>query len=187
MCRSSRPPPASPSTGVAGRACRLAGTHPLPGSRTVSDPAPAWANIVRDGVWAYTKPAISRQDFLALYEHCIDSGLWTRIIFRHQAGIHEISISCRLTAPPSDACAPADVRRCRRQRKRVPAAAATSPAAPPVLGAPRPTATSPPASNSPEAPSPATIASLLAKRTRKAARRRCEAELLRESDVDEEL
>jgi hypothetical protein len=94
-------PPASPATGVAGGACRLAGTQHLPGSRTVSNPAPTWASIVRDGARANTKPAVSRQDFLALYERCIDSGLRSRIVIRYQAGSHEISISCRLCTPPS--------------------------------------------------------------------------------------
>jgi hypothetical protein len=119
-------PPTSPSTGVAGRASRLAGTHQLPGSRAVSNPAPSWASIVRDGACAYTKPAVLRQDFLALYELCIDAGLRTCINFRHQAGIKDISISCRLSAPSSDTHAPADARRRRRWRKRVPAAAAAS-------------------------------------------------------------
>jgi hypothetical protein len=76
-------PPASPATGVAGRVCRLAGTQHLPGSHTVSNPAPTWASIVRDGARANTKPAVSRQDFLALYEHCVDSGLRSRIVIRH--------------------------------------------------------------------------------------------------------
>jgi hypothetical protein len=111
-CRSSPPaPPASPSAGVAGWARRLAGTHQLPGSRSVSNTAPSWASIVRDGARANTKPAVSRQDFLALYELCIDSGLRTRIVFRHQDGSHEVSISCRLCAPPVDAHTPANARR----------------------------------------------------------------------------
>jgi hypothetical protein len=122
-------PPVSPSTGVVGWARRLAGTHQLPGNRTVSNPAPSWASIVRDGVRANTNPAVSRQDFLALYERCIDSGLRTRIVIRHQDGSHEISISCRLSAPPVDAHAPAYARRRRRRRKRAPVATAASPPA----------------------------------------------------------
>jgi hypothetical protein len=136
---------------------------------------------------AYTMPAVSSQDFLALYERCIDSGLRTHIIFCHHAGIHEISISCHLSTPPLDAHTPADVRRCRRWRQRASAAAAASPAGPPLHGAPHPTPPSPPTSTPPDATSPATITSLPAKRTRKAARRRCEAELLHESKMGEEL
>jgi hypothetical protein len=178
-CRSF--PPASPATGVAGRACRLAGTQHLPGSHTVSNPAPTWASIVRDGARANTKPAVSRQDFLALYERCVDSGLRSRIIFHDQAGYHEISISCCLSTPPSEPHAPANVQR--HRRKRALAAATASPEPPPVSGASCPTASSPP----PDVPSPATITSLPAKQTRKAARSRWEVELLRDSDADDEL
>jgi hypothetical protein len=89
-------PPASPSTGVVGRACRLAGTSHLPGSRTVSNPAPSWASIVRDGAHANSKPAVSRQEFLKLSERCIASGLRSRIVFHHQAGSRKVIISCRL-------------------------------------------------------------------------------------------
>ncbi len=181
-------PPASPSTGVAGWARRLAGIHHLPGNRTVSNPAPSWASIVRDGARANMNPAVSRQDFLALYERCIDSGLRTRIVFRHQDSSHEISISCRLCAPPVDAHAPANTRRRRRRRKRAPvAAAASSSARQPVQGAPTHSMPSPPTSTLPEEPFPATIASPPAKRTRKAAKRRCEVELLRESNADDDV
>jgi hypothetical protein len=181
-------PPASPSTGVVGWARRPVGTHQLPGNCTVSNPAPSWASIVRDGACANTSPAVSRLDFLALYERCIDSGLRTRIVIRHQDGSHEISISCRLSVPPVDAHAPAYVRRRRRRRKRAPVAAAASPSASqPAQGARTHSTPSPPASSPPKEPSPATIASPPAKRTRKAAKRRCEAELLRESHADDEL
>jgi hypothetical protein len=134
-------PPASPSAGVAGWARRLAGTHHLPGSRTVSNTAPSWASVVRDDAHANTKPAVLRQDFLAPYELCIDSGLRTRIVFHHQDGSHEVSISCRLCAPPVDAHAPANAhaRRRRRRRKRAPVAAAVSRfwAQQPILRRPR--------------------------------------------------
>ncbi len=105
-------PPASPATGVAGWAGRL-GANSIPGSRPFSNTAPSWASVVRDGVRA-KHTAVSRQDFLALYELCSDSGLRTRLVLRHQAGGHKISISCRLSAPPSDAKAPTDFRRRRR-------------------------------------------------------------------------
>ncbi len=89
----------------------------------------SWASIVRDGARVNTKLAVSRQDFLTLDERCIDSGLWTRLVFRHQDGSHEISIPCRLCAPPVDAHVPADARRRRPRRKRAPVAAAASPPA----------------------------------------------------------
>ncbi len=178
-------PPASPSTGVVGWARRLAGTHQLPGNCTVSNPAPSWASIVRNGARANTSPAVSnpavsRPDFLALYERCIDSGLRTRIVIRYQDSSHEISISCRLSAPPVGAHAPAYARRRRRRRKRAPvAAAASSSASQPAQGARAHSTPSPPTSTPPKEPSPATISSPPAKRTRKAAKRRCEVELLR--------
>ncbi len=131
--------------------------------------------------------AVSRQDFLALYKGCVDSGLRTRLILRHQAGSNEITISCRLNAPTSDASAPSDVRRRRCLRNRAPAAAATSLAPPPDLGIPLPTAPSSLTSTPQESPSPAETATPPAKRTLKAARHRCEVELLHDSDTDDEL
>ncbi len=86
-CRSPPPtPPASPSTGVAGWAGKPAGNLTLPGRRPtpISNPEPSWASVVRDGARA-THTAVSRQDFLALYERCPESGLRTRFILRHQA------------------------------------------------------------------------------------------------------
>jgi hypothetical protein len=183
--------PASPSSaGVAGRAVRTAETR-LPasytGSRPIHTPAPSWASIVRDGARA-NHTAVSRHDFLTLYERCIDSGLRTRLILRHQAGSNEISISCRLNAPPADVYAPPNVRRRRRRRKRAPAAApAVSNPSPPLDSGPsHKTAPSPQTTAPREAPSPAEAASPPAKRTRKAARRRCELELLRYNDTDDE-
>jgi hypothetical protein len=122
----------------------------------------------------------------SLYTSVVSTPAFGCIVFRHQAGSHEVLISCCLCAPPSDACAPADVRRRRHRRNRAPAAAATS-EPPPVHGAPRPTAPSQSSPTPPDVPSPATIVSPPAKRTRKAARRRCEAELLRDSDAEDEL
>ncbi len=160
--------------------------HTLPGSRPIITPAPTWASIVRDGARAI-HTAVLRQDFLALYERCIDSGLRTRLLLRHQAGSNEITISCRLSAPTSDAYAPTDARRRRRQHKRAPVAAGTSLAPPldPVI--PHPTAPSSPTSTPRGSPPPAETASPPAKRTRKAAKRRCEAELLRDCVSDEDL
>ncbi len=144
---------------------------PPPSSRPLLRLPPSWASIVQGDAHAAAPPAISRQDFLALYERCITSGLRSRIVFRHQAGSHEISISCRLSAPPTDAHASAAERRRRHRCKR--AVAAAGPTPPPPDLAPPPSSHDPP-------PSPAVVASPPAKRTRKATRRRCEAELLRE-------
>jgi hypothetical protein len=59
--------------------------------------------------------AVSRQDFLALYERCADSGLCMHLTHCHQAGCHDITISCRLSAPPSEANALSDVLHRRRR------------------------------------------------------------------------
>ncbi len=181
--------PASPSSvGVSGRAVRTAETR-LPasytGSRPIHTPAPSWASIVRDGARA-NHTAVSRHDFLTLYERCIDAGLRTRLILRHQAGSNEISISCRLNAPPADVYTPPNVRRRRRRRKRAPAAAVSNPSPPLDSGPSHKTAPSPQKTAPREAPSPAEAASPPAKRTRKAARRRCELELLRYNDTDDD-
>jgi hypothetical protein len=183
-CRSPPPaPPPPPQQGSQaglvsrrGTSLYLAGDPP-----PISNPEPSLTSVVRDGARA-THTAVSRQDFLALYEHCSESGLRTRLILRHQAGSYEISISCRLSAPPSDANAPHNVRRRRRRRNRAPATA------PPRTAPPSyPAASSLPPSIPRDVPSLTEPASPQAKRTRKAARRRCEAELLREHDSDEDL
>jgi hypothetical protein len=176
----SPPPSASPINGVADRACRL-GTNTIPSSHHISNTAPFWASVVRDGVHA-KHAGISRQDFLDLYERCSDSGLRTCLILRHQAGVRKISISCRLSASPLNANAPSDFRRRRRQCKRALAAAVSIPALPTL-----PAESSPPPSTQHDAPCQAETASPPAKRTQIAARRRCEVELLRESDSEEEL
>jgi hypothetical protein len=178
-------PPASPATGVAGRDGRLAGNHPLPGSRPIHTPAPSWASVVRDGARA-NHTAVSRQDFLTLYERCVVSSLQTRLILCHQAGSNEITISCRLNASPADVCAPPDVRCRRRRRKRAPAASVNIPSPPSDNGPSHPTMPSPPTTTPREAPSPAEAATPPAKRTRKAARRRCKVELLRDNDTDDD-
>jgi hypothetical protein len=65
--------------------------------------------------------------------------------------------------------------------------AASPSARQPAQGARAHSTPSPPTSTPPEERSPATIASPPAKRTRKAAKRRCEVELLRESNGDDEV
>jgi hypothetical protein len=140
-------PPASPTTEVAGRVCRLVGIHHLPGSHTVSNPAPSWASIDRDGVCANVKPAvltISRQEFLTLYEQYIFSSLRSRIIICHKASSHAVSISCRLSTPPVDAYTSAAGRRCQRQRKRAPTASVAGPTPLPPEPTPLPPPHDPP-------------------------------------------
>ncbi len=100
--------------------------------------APSLANIVQGGAQASPLPAVMRQDFHALYQCSIVSGLRTRLIFRHQAGSHEVSISCCLIAPPANASAPADGQRRRCRRKRATTASVAGPTLPPPdTGLPR--------------------------------------------------
>jgi hypothetical protein len=61
------------------------------------------------------------------------------------------------------------------------------PARQPVQGASAHTTPPPPTSTPPEEPSPATVVLSPAKRTRKAAKHRCEVELLHESNADDEI
>ncbi len=162
------PPPPRLPFNRGRRPVRQDGCHfhsPLPSSCPLPRLAPSWASIVQGGAHAAAPPAVSRQIFLALYGRCIASGLRSRIVFQHQAGSHEVSISCRLSAPPTDASASAVERLCRRRHKRAPTASATGPTLPPPKPAPPPPLHDP--------PSPAGIASLPAKWTRKAARLSC--------------
>ncbi len=160
-CRSSPPAPLLPPTGVVGRACTLAGDQHF--TWLLSRLQPCTLLGQRCERWHTRQTsAVSRQDFLTLYDRCSNSGLRTRLILRHQAGGHEISIFCRMSAPPSDANVPSDVRRCRHQCKHAPAAAASSPA-PPTY----PTASSPPPSTPHEAPPPAETTSPRASRHKK--------------------
>jgi hypothetical protein len=74
---------------------------------------------------------------------------------------------------------------------RLPLPPARQPASPsarqPVQGVPAHSTPTPPTSTPPEEPSPATIASPPAKQTHKAAKRRCEVKLLRESNADDDI
>jgi hypothetical protein len=91
-------PHASPATGVAGRVCRLVGTSSLPGSGLFSRPAPSWA-----GMSKMAHMPVFRQPASSVLSPPIEcKSFW------HQAGSHEISISCRRSLPPSNANAPAD-------------------------------------------------------------------------------
>ncbi len=108
----------------------------------------------------------------------LSPGLRTQIVFRHQAESHEVSISCRLSAPPVDAFAPANRQRRQSRCKGVPTASVAGPMPlPPESGSPLPSS-----STLQDTPSPALNASPPSKQTQKAARCRCEAELLRKTD-----
>jgi hypothetical protein len=177
-------PPASLTTGVAGQAPKTGDTNFLPGSAPLPRPTPSWASIVKGGAHASTLPAVLKQDFFALYEQCIVAGRHPGPYqFRHQAGSHEISISCCLSAPPADAYAPADRRRCQLRRKRTP----TPSAAGLMLLPPEPGSLPPSSSTRQDSPSPAVTASPPAKWTQKATRHRCEVELRRETDSADKL
>jgi hypothetical protein len=109
------PPPPPQQGSQAGQAGRVPHSlPPLPSSRPLPGLAPSWASIVQGGAHTAAPPAVSRQEFLALYERCIASGLRSRIVFRHQAGSHQVSIPCCLSAPPTDTYASA-IERCRRR------------------------------------------------------------------------
>jgi hypothetical protein len=60
-----------------------------------------------------TPAAISTADFSALYEHCLASGLKTRMVFNHDAGTQVITVTCSLPMPSTTAVATAA--RCRRR------------------------------------------------------------------------
>jgi hypothetical protein len=97
---------ASPICGVAGQPAMLAGnqlTHP----RSYNSPgAPTWASVARgEGACAVKnirplqQPAVSAEDFTALYERCLASGLKARVVFSHAAGCQTISVSCTFPVP----------------------------------------------------------------------------------------
>lgn len=195
--------PASPFTGVDGRLRRGGNTQqqyatlPAGSDPSLSSAAPSWARVVRDGASATSLPPLSpREDFFRLYELCVANGFSARVAIRSAAGTQEITLSCRLRAPATILTAQAAPRRRRRRRRRrnpivgdvtkqlsaaTPAHAAQSVSepSPPVPSRPElsPPEHPPPASSIPRhshIPSPPP-----AKRTRKAVKRRCEAELLR--------
>jgi hypothetical protein len=181
--------PSSPSlAGVAGRAVRRVETRPtssLPARDPLSRAAPSWASVVRDGGIARLPPSVTRSDFLALYERCVEARLQARISIRHQAGSQDITISCRIISSSMDANAPADGRRRRRRRRRARTGTTFATNAPrPDLMSDQPPS---PVAPSPVVPSPpsASATSPPAKRTRKATKRRCEVELLRDDYTEE--
>jgi hypothetical protein len=119
-----RPPPhhaASPSTRVDGRlAGGAADLHhhlhlSLPAYPSFSCAAPSWASVVRDGARPRNPPQatlsaspaiVSRDDFITLYERCVESGIRARFAVRYTAGRQEVSLSASLSPPLSAFVAP---------------------------------------------------------------------------------
>ncbi len=197
----------SPPRGVDGRLAR-GSKEPLqqhhlsqPADPSLSCTAPSWASVVRGearprfplpATISASPAAVSREDFIAL-----ERGLETRFAVRYAAGRQEVSITTSLSPPLSALIAPAaqnPPRRCRCHKAvaigsnaplsaGLPAASApknppTPPAPPPVtVPAPPPL---PMATSSPASPPPA-------KCMCKAAKRRCEVELLRGEGEDGDL
>jgi hypothetical protein len=121
-------------------------------------------------------------DFLALYDRCVSSGLKACINMSNSVGLQEITLTCHFPT----AIASAWRRRCRRRPRRCgqAASAAVPPlprtSLPPILAALPLTRPKPP----PPAPEPLPLESPPTKWTRKAAKRRCKVELLRDVGVD---
>jgi hypothetical protein len=114
---------------------------------------------------------------------CVANGLTARVAIRSAAGNQEIILSCRLRALSTNTATPAARRRRRRHRRHrnttMGDAANLVATAMPASIAPTPV-TSPPHFSPIPSPPPA-------KRTRKAVKRRCEAELLRYEGEEDTL
>jgi hypothetical protein len=111
---------ASPSARVDGRLAvgweDLQQHLSLPADPLFSCTAPSWASVVQDGArpripvpaTLSTSPAtVSRDDFITLYERCIESGLRVRFAIRYTAGRQEVSLSASLSPPFSAFIVPA--------------------------------------------------------------------------------
>jgi hypothetical protein len=185
---------APPLTGRGLRAGGPAGTtsaRQLPAlqfTAGIGSSSPSWADVVRNGSHLSTSPPATA-DFLALYDRCSSSGFKTRINISNLAGIQEIILMCQI--PTSTASAPRRRRRPRRRGQAVSAAVPSRTSHTPILSAPpstRPESLPP----VPPAPEPSPPKSLptpsppQAKRTRKAAKRCCEVELLRGVGVEDD-
>jgi hypothetical protein len=137
--------------------------------------------------------ASTTEDFLALYSRCVSSRLKARINISNNAGLQEITLTCHLLA----AVATTRGRRCHRPRRCGQATNAALPSLPRAPSQPVPAVLPPsrPEPPPPESPlpelsppePPPTPSPPPAKQTRKAAKRRCEAELLRSAGVDNDL
>jgi hypothetical protein len=77
----------------------------------VSCAGPTWASVVQNGAQPRPSPPIlppiplstptatvTRDEFLALYERCVASGLKARFTVRYVAGVQEASLTCSLSA-----------------------------------------------------------------------------------------
>jgi hypothetical protein len=198
---------APPSTGRglgAGRPAGTASTALLrPPSQYITgigSNSPSWADVVRTGQRLSPSPpadttvssASTTADFLALYERCISNGLKTRINMNNSAGVQEIILTCHISSSLASARRRRRRRRPRRRGPAVSAAALTRTSPPPPLLAPSSTRPEPPPPV-PPAPehsplqSPTIQSPPPTKRTRKAVKRRCEVELLRGVDMEDDL
>jgi hypothetical protein len=118
-CLTRHSPHASPSLGV-----DVVGSHA----------APSWASLYHDGAQPRTSPpisppilppippssstsAVTRGDFVTLYEQYIANRLKARVAICYTAGQHEVSITCSLSPSSSVTVAPTARRRlCHRFR-----------------------------------------------------------------------
>jgi hypothetical protein len=149
--------------------------------------SPSWADVVRNGPCLSPSPpagatissSSTTADFLAMYDCCISSGLKTRINISNLAGVQEITLTCHILTSLASA------RRRRRPRRHGQAVRAASPTPPPTRPEPPPPLPPEPEPSLPD--SPPTPSPPPAKRTRKAAKRRCEVELLRGEEVEDDF
>jgi hypothetical protein len=102
--------PASPSAGLDDRLYGDVETQQepltLPASPSHSFAVPSWASIVRDGgrfrdpqppLHSAPPAAITREDFLTLYERCIESGLKARFSVCLTSGLQGVSLICSIS------------------------------------------------------------------------------------------
>jgi hypothetical protein len=70
--------------------------------------APSWASVVRGdahprsplpATLSASPTAVSREDFIALYERCVENGLKTRFAVRYAAGRQGVSLTASLSPP----------------------------------------------------------------------------------------
>jgi hypothetical protein len=161
--------------------------------------SPSWADVVRNGHRLSSSPpkatsasSASTADFLALYERCISSGFKTRINMSSSVEVHEVILTCYFPTAITSARSRRRRRRPRRRGLPVHAAAPTRTSLPRTLSSPPPSRPElpPPVLPAPEPSPPDTLPTPSpppAKRTRKAVKRRCEIELLRGVEMEDDV
>jgi hypothetical protein len=192
--------PRLPHPGVVDKPAGLVGDQLLhsnvsPRPHTSLGP-PTWASVARGDANVRVEkttctqppPAVTAAEFLALFHHCMASGLKARMVTSHAAGCQAITVTCNLPASTETTTTAGGRHRRRRHRRWRGRAATAARAVPaqlssPVAAAPMggdissPSVTPPPPSLPKLQPPPA-------KRTRK---RQNEVELLRDSEVETDL